>query len=79
MLFSVRSISDKVFTYSINLGAIASASRALVTWLGSHMVWLPPFISAHPLLSAYFLTTYSHKCMGLITRVYGILCRIDMS
>ena len=28
-------------------------------------------ISAYPLLSAYFLTTYAYKRMCLITRVYG--------
>ena len=28
-------------------------------------------ISAYPLLSAYFLTTYAYKRMRLITRVYG--------
>ena len=30
-------------------------------------------ISAHSLLSAYFLTTYTYKRMRLITRVYGII------
>ena len=30
-------------------------------------------ISAHYLLSAYFLTVYHYKCMRLITRVYGVL------
>ena len=29
------------------------------------------FISAYILLSAYFLTTQSYKCMCLTTRVYG--------
>ena len=31
-----------------------------------------PFISAHFLLSAYFLTAQTYKRMHLITRVYGI-------
>ena len=30
------------------------------------------FISAHFLLSAYFLAAQTYKCMRLITRVYGI-------
>ena len=30
------------------------------------------FISAHLLLSAYFLTAQTYKCMRLTTRVYGI-------
>ena len=34
------------------------------------------FISAHPLLSAYFLTSYTYKRMRLITRVYGILQKL---
>ena len=29
-------------------------------------------ISAYPLLSAYFPTTYAYKRMRLITRVYGM-------
>ena len=33
------------------------------------------FISAYFLLSAYFLTAQSYKCMCLTTRVYGIACR----
>ena len=32
------------------------------------------FISAHFLLSAYFLTVQTYKCMRLITQVYGTMC-----
>ena len=32
-------------------------------------------ISAYPLLSAYFLSTYAYKCVRLITRVYGTLIK----
>ena len=31
------------------------------------------FISAHFLLSTYFLTAQTYKCMCLITRVYGTI------
>ena len=33
-------------------------------------------LSAYPLLSAYFLTTYCYKRMRLITRVYGTMCHL---
>ena len=33
-LVSVWSISDELFIYSINLGVIASASKAVATWPG---------------------------------------------
>ena len=39
----------------IKLGVVAR-------WLA----WSHIFISTHPLLSLYFLTTYSYKCMHLI-------------
>ena len=33
------------------------------------------FISTHFLLSTYFLTTQTYKCMRLITQVYGMCSR----
>ena len=40
VLFSVRSISDETFTYSIDIGATASVTerwRPDLAWLGSHL------------------------------------------
>ena len=36
------------------------------------------FINAHFLLSAYFLTAQTNKCMHLITRVYSMLLKAEI-
>ena len=45
--------------------------RLLARPLPCKWVWPHTSISAYPLLSAYFLTTYRYKRMRLIIRVYG--------
>ena len=50
-----------------------SATYSIMTLPVGHGFHMHPVFSTYPLLGACLLTTYAHKCVHLLTRIYGIL------